>query len=182
LKNNASEISKYAFSPRDQLLLDTNIWLRVYGPAAKPADRRTVIYSKALSEMLAASSLIYVDVLIISEYVNRYARLRHNILKSRSGISPDFKQFRNSADYSAVASDIAGDVRQILKHCERIESEFGTLDIAGLVDEFEKGGSDFNDLVLAELCKSRNLTLVTHDGDFKDRGLNLLSANKGLLS
>lgn len=41
---------------------------------------------------------------------------------------------------------------------------------------------DFNDQVLAELCKSRNLTLVTHDGDFKDLGLNLLTANQSLLS
>ena len=182
MKNNASEISTHAFNLADELLLDTNIWLRLYGPAAKPGDRRTVVYSKALGEMLAASCRIYIDVLILSEYINRYARLRHNLVKTRSGISHDFKQFRKSADFNAIAFDIAGDVRQILKHCERVESEFAALDITALIDEFEKGDSDFNDLVLAELCKSRNLTLVTHDGDFKDRGLKVLTANKSLLS
>jgi predicted nucleic acid-binding protein len=182
LKNNASEISTYLFNPEDELLLDTNIWLRLYGPAAKSGDPRTTVYSKALGEMLAANCQIYIDVLILSEYINRYVRLRHNLLKARPGINPNFKQFRRSVEFKAIASDVAGDVRQILKHCDRLESNFAALDITGLVKEFEKGDSDFNDQVLAELCKSRNLTLVTHDGDFKDLGLNLLTANQNLLS
>lgn len=116
--------------------------------------------------------------------MNRYARLRHNLLKSRPGVSHDFKQFRKSPDFKPIAFDIAGDVRQILKlkHSERIESGFAALDITGLVDECENGDSDFNDLVLAELCRNRNLMLVTHDGDFKDHGLTVLSANPSLLS
>lgn len=182
MQNNAVEISTHAFNPADHLLLDTNIWLAVYGPAAKLNDRRTVVYSKALSDMLTATSHIFIDVLILSEYVNRYARLRHNILKGAPGVSHDFKQFRKSADFKPVALDIAGDVRQILKHCDRIESGFAALDITRLVDEFEHGDSDVNDLVLAELCRNRNLKLVTHDGDFKDRGLTVLTANQSLLS
>jgi len=132
--------------------------------------------------MLAANCRIYIDVLILSEYINRYARLRHSLLKATPGISSDFKQFRKSGEFAAIASDIAGDVRQILKHCDRLESNFATLDIASLVDEFEKGDSDFNDLVLAELCRNGNLTLVTHDGDFKDCGLTVLTANQSLLN
>ena len=69
-----------------------------------------------------------------------------------------------------------------MKHCERIENEFAALDIDALMDEFEKGDSDLNDQILAELCKRRNLKLVTHDSDFKDRGLVVLTANKALLS
>jgi predicted nucleic acid-binding protein len=180
LKNDASEISTYLFRPEDELLLDTNIWFSIYGPA-KPGDWRTRVYSKALSKMLAASSRICLDVLILSEYINRYAHLKHNILKVRPGIDPDFKRFRKSPDFKPVASDIAGDVRQILKHCERIESDLPAIDIDALIGEYGKGDSDFNDQVLAELCKRRNLKLVTHDGDFKDRGLTILTANKALL-
>ena len=95
--------------------------------------------------MLAVKCRIYIEVLILSEYVNRYARLRHNILKSGPGIDQDFKRFRKSPAFKLVASDIAGDVRQILKHCERIESDLPQVDIAALIDEFEKGDSDFND-------------------------------------
>ena len=51
-----------------------------------------------------------------------------------------------------------------------------------LIDEFEKADSDFNDQILAELCKRRNLKLVTHDADFRDRGLNILTTNPRLLT
>ena len=177
MKNSSSEISTHAFTPNDELLLDTNIWLSIFG-LAKPGDHRSVVYSKALSEMLAANCRICVDVLILSEYVNAYARFRYNLLKP----SVVFKNFRKSADFKPIAADIAGDVRQILKHCERIDSDFPAADIDALIDEFEKGDSDFNDQVLAELCRRRSLTLVTHDADFKDRGLTLLTANKNLLN
>ena len=176
MKNNSSEISTHAFTPNDELLLDTNIWLSIYG-FAKPGDHRSVIYSKALSEMLAANCRICVDVLILSEYVNAYARFRYNLLNT----SAVFKNFRKGADFKPIAADIAGDVRQILKHCERIESDLPDVDIGELIDDFEKGDSDFNDQVLVELCKRRNLTLVTHDADFRDRGLTVLTANKNLL-
>jgi predicted nucleic acid-binding protein len=180
LKNNSSEISSYPFKSGDELLVDTNVWFSIYGPVSP--DWRTAVYSKALKEMLTASCDVYVDVLILSEYVNRYARLRHNILKSAIGIEPDFKKFRKSFHFKPIAADIAGDVRQIMKHCERIENDFATLDIDALMDEFEKGDSDLNDQILVELCKHRNLKLVTHDSDFKDRGLDVLTANKALLS
>jgi len=56
------------------------------------------------------------------------------------------------------------------------------LNIVALVDEYEKGNSDFNDQVLAELCKSKGLTLVTDDSDFADTGLTIVTANQRLLT
>jgi hypothetical protein len=49
VKNNASEISAYAFTEQDEFLLDTNIWFSIYGPTS-PGDRKAVIYSRALSQ------------------------------------------------------------------------------------------------------------------------------------
>jgi predicted nucleic acid-binding protein len=180
LKNNASEISVYAFKADDELLIDTNIWLFIYG-LSKPSDARSATYSKALSEMLAASCRIYMDVLVLSEYINAYARFRHNLLKGSAGVDNVFKSFRKSTSFNAIAVDIAGDVRQIMKHCERIEGDFPSIGIDALIDEFEKGDSDFNDQVLADICRRRNLKLVTHDADFKDRGLDILTSNQNLL-
>ena len=69
-----------------------------------------------------------------------------------------------------------------MKSCTRTGSGFASVDIASLIDEYEKGESDFNDQMLTELCKSRGLTFVTDDGDFKGLGLSLITANKKLLS
>jgi len=181
MPSNAQDINSYAFSNSDRLLLDANVWMFVHGPN-RPGDNRVAVYSGALAKILAANSTIHTDVLIISEFINRYARLRHGILQSTAGAPADFKRFRNSADFKAVAQDIADAVRRVLKNCTRIESDFESVDIASLIDEYEKGRSDFNDQMLTELCKSRGLTLVTDDGDFKGLGLSLITANNKLLS
>jgi len=177
-KQVARKITQYAFKPTDRLLLDANVWLLVYGPV-KPGDKRVAVYSRALNEILKAKSKIYIDVLIVSEFVNAYARVKYYIL--RPNPSQTFKAFRNTAAFRRVARDIAADVRRVLKHCTRIESAFAKLDIDALTDEYKKGACDFNDQVLTELCKRRGLKLVTDDGDFQGRGLAVLTANKRML-
>lgn len=49
-----------------------------------------------------------------------------------------------------------------------------------LLKDYAAGDSDFNDQVIVELCKREDLTLVTHDGDFKGSGIPILTANKNL--
>ncbi len=180
MPSNAQDSNSYGFSNSDRLLVDANVWMFVHGPN-KPGDNRVAVYSSGLAKILAAKCTIHTDVLILSEFINRYARLRHSILQSTAGAPAEFKRFRNSADFKAVAQDIADAVRRVLKNCKRIQSDFDTVNIATLIDEYEKGGSDFNDQILIELCKSQGFTFVTDDGDFKASGLNLVTGNKKLL-
>lgn len=179
--NNAVEIGTYAFKPEDELLLDANVWLAIYGPQ-RPNSAKTRVYSEALKRMLLASCKIHLDVIIASEFVNRYARLMHSIERNRGVASDDFKQFRQSAEFKKVAEEISTVLRKIVGCCSRIESEFCTIDIEGIIATFAKGASDFNDQILTEICRLRRLVLVTHDRDFKSVGLSLLTANKELLS
>ncbi len=181
MRNNSFEISSYAFSPADNLLLDANIWLYIYGPQGNPNDWRTQAYSSALANALRANSNLYIEVLILSEFINQYARFEHNIRVNRGAAPPDFKRFRNSADFQPIAAAIANDVRRVLEHSNRTDNGFDTLDITVLLNEYELGKSDFNDQVLAALCKSRGFSLVTHDADFKDKGLTIITANRNLL-
>ena len=51
-----------------------------------------------------------------------------------------------------------------------------------LLSDFEANSRDFNDAILAQLCRAKDLKLVTHDGDFKDCGITILTANSNLLS
>ncbi len=181
MTKSAEEIGNYAFKATDELLVDANVWFFVHGPH-RPGDPKAAVYSGALARILAAQSRIYVDVLIISEFVNAYARLKYNILRGRPGVPRDFKQFRKSSTFKAIARDIAADVRKLLANCARVESGFGTLDIESLVTEYGQGNADFNDLVLADLCKSKGFKLVTDDGDFKGKDVVVLTANKRLLN
>ncbi len=65
----AEEIGKYVFKATDELLLEANVWFFVHGPH-RPGDPKAYVYSGALARILAARSRIFVDVLIISEFVN----------------------------------------------------------------------------------------------------------------
>lgn len=173
-----SNIRSYDFSFNDELLLDTNVWLSVYGPQ-KPGDAKAEIYSQAFSKILAAKSDIYIDVLIVSEFINTYARLKWRLVTPHV---KEFKLFRKSPDFKPVAQDIAADIRRVLQHCKRVESGFESLAIDAVIDQYAAGESDFNDQILADLCQRNGLALVTHDGDFKDCGCPVITANIRLLA
>lgn len=170
-------IASYAFTPEDELLLDANIWLLIYGPQ-KPRDWRVDVYSDALDRMLVAQSRIYIDVLIVSEFINVYARLQQKLLAPSS----QFKQFRMSNDFKPVAQEISANMKRVLQHCIRLANGFESLAIDALMDDYAAGDSDFNDQILADLCQQRSLKLVTDDGDFKERGIPVITANRRMLA
>lgn len=49
------------------------------------------------------------------------------------------------------------------------------------LDDYAKGRRDFNDRVLAYLCKRERLTLVTDDADFGGSDITILTANQSVL-
>src|SRR3990172_4767621 len=122
MNDNVFHVDRYAFSDKDSLFLDTNIWLYIYGPQA-PGDKRVMAYSKALQKILQAKSKIFLDVLVLSEFVNRYARLEFDRF-SGPGKKTDFKNYRKSTDFNPAAKAIADACRRIVKHCVLTESGF----------------------------------------------------------
>jgi predicted nucleic acid-binding protein len=178
MTNKAWLVNSYVFRPEDELFLDANVWLFIYGPQ-RPGDKRVAKYSDAFAKILNAQSRIYIDVLIISEFFNTYARLQW---KQVAPNVTNFKKFRKSPSFKPIAHAITSDVKRILKHCTRIENGFETLDIDSLIAEYEAGDADFNDQVITSLCKNRGLKLVTDDGDFRLQGIPVVTANKKLLT
>lgn len=174
-------IESYPFSKTDAFLVDANIWLSVYGPQADPKDRKTMLYSGALAKIFKVQCTVFVDVLILSEFVNRYCRFEFELWKEQ-GLGKDFKIFRKSPAFRPVSQGVTDCLRRILKRSQRIGNNFDALDMESLLAALEKENCDFNDLVLAELCQRRRLKLITHDADFKELGLTILTANQRLLS
>lgn len=174
-------VDEYRYSKNDRLLLDTNIWLFLFGPQYNPSDTRVVTYSAAWKKILDERCKIFIDVLILSEFVNASARYFYNTLPP-SQKPRDFKTFRKSAQFKPIAKGIAADCRRILNFCARIDSGFAALDTTGLLNDFESGKMDINDQLLLRLCAAKNFILVTDDADFKGRSVKLLTCNRALLS
>jgi hypothetical protein len=114
-------------------------------------------------------------VIILSEFVNVLARLAYNSLPVKA--RPDFKLYRKSSSFKSVVKSIADSCRRVFQVSTRIESGFASLDVVALLDRYEAGRCDINDLMLTELCKGQGLTLVTDDADFRGSGLRILTAN-----
>jgi len=129
--------------------------------------------------MQTAGCTVYIDVLIISEFINAYARWEH---KQSASASDRFKDFRNSPAFVTIAKDIAVNAKRIIKQCQRCDSTFARIDVDALLTEFEKGDSDFNDQMFHRICKHEQLILVTDDRDFKPPDLTILTANNRLLN
>jgi len=55
------------------------------------------------------------------------------------------------------------------------------LDLNQSLIDFQTGGIDFNDALLVDICKKRNLKLMTNDSDFQDVGIEILTTNPKLL-
>jgi len=178
----AIDIRRYSYSSLDHFLLDTNIWLAVHGP--EPArDWSTDIYSAALRDMNKRGCGIWVDVVVLSEFINAYVRKEYDRICDKL---PDerlrgFKAIRNTPQFKQVAEEVAAAARTILKVATPCATGFEQADIDAVLSDFGACRLDFNDRVLVELCKARSFTLVTHDVDFRDSGVTVLTANRRLL-
>lgn len=173
-------IDRYRFIPSDKLLLDANVWLFIYSPQYRPTDRRAKVYSTALKRVLEARSTILMDAMVLSEFVNVLTRLAYNSLPAEQRPS-DFKTFRRSSSFKTTAASIADSCARILQVVTRIESGFTSCDPADLIRRYQAGRSDFNDLLLAHVCRTEALTFVTDDADFLGSKLVILTANAKLL-
>lgn len=178
MSSSIEDVACYTFSNGEKVFLDTNIWFFLYGPRRTTKGTRVAAYSQVFARLLAANCPIHIDALVLSEFINAYARLKWNIAGKPL---QDFKKFRQSAGFKPIAQDIAADARKVLTHCDRVESGFESVDIMAIVTEFESGGSDFNDQMLAAICKQHGFKFLTDDADFGGQGIPILTANKRLL-
>jgi predicted nucleic acid-binding protein len=181
MATSVADIRKFHFAETDGLLLDTNVWLLLYGPG-EPHDPRVEVYSEAFVQILNARSRINLDALVLSEFINRFARFEYELFKASNKSAPDsFKGFRDTPEFVPIASAISVAAKKLVGHSHRIESSFADFPVEKVLDDFGKGGKDFNDQVLSELCKSKGYALVSDDGDFSTSGLTVITANARLL-
>lgn len=178
MKNKALDARIHQFSALDAIMPDANIWIYLNGPAANPASWSVQTYSAVLAKILAARSRLFLDVLVLSEFINRFARLE---MKRLQPGQTDFKVFRSSADFLPVAAAIQQQSRQLLALCQPINHPFADWDLLQLLTDFSAGGTDWNDQLLIENCRKNGIVPLTNDGDFTDGGIPVLTANGKLL-
>lgn len=180
-----SPLDSHNFSDQDRFFFDANIWLFTDCAYAssyfdKPEQkRRKEIYSQALKDIIGRDIPIFIDILIVSEFINAYARL----IWKRENPGMKFKKFRQSQGFQMCTGGIVRDTEAVIERCSFVESEskLGKADIQSLLNTFSSGSMDFNDKIIEDVCRKNGFLLVTDDGDFKNSEITVLTANKKLL-
>lgn len=179
MRNKAYDVSTYRFTHDETVLPDTNVWLYLFPAPTDRPTRHASLYSAAFKRMLTVKVPLAVDALVLGEYLNRYCRIEWEGRFKQA--HPNFKSFRKSPDFLPVGQTAASLVRQILKLCYRHDSPFRSADIEQVLGDFARGAQDINDGLLVDACRQRGWKLLTHDGDFTDGGIDVLTGNPKLL-
>ena len=174
-------VSDYPFCRDDRLFVDANVWLFAYGSDSSQSEQ-AVVYEQVVSKMLAADCQLYTNLLILSEYTNRRARMEWKKHRGRSRKLRDFKNFRESEVFRSIAEDIASDAQKILSRCQLVDG----VDIAAVracLADYQTGAVDFNDAIIVQICRAYKLKLVTDDADFaRQKNLTVITGNQILLA
>jgi len=75
MKNKAHDLASYSFTPGEQILVDTNIWLYLFPAPGNPHYTVARQYSTAFSRLVSAQAQPVLDPMVLSEYLNRYCRI-----------------------------------------------------------------------------------------------------------
>ncbi len=174
--------------PKKKFLLDANIWINVIRSSNKNKEKAE-LYREFFFELVDCKGAnIILPALVVSEVMNRL--LREIYLKkfierigAKEPLDSKFykEQFRPSNEYRSGCMLIADEFKTYLQSLELKNDEFGkSIKYKHVLSKFDFG-LDFNDSFLYYLAKKNNYIIVTDDGDFCVKGVDVLTLNKELL-
>jgi predicted nucleic acid-binding protein len=179
------DIRTYSFKGNEKLFLDTNIWYYLYGPKPiRPQPHETVfrnLYTRAYKVIEEKNCPIYTDALIVSEFVNTFAREMWDRYNRGQPNKIPYKSYRKTSDFENVVGTIISQTKRIFKDSNKCNSDFESMDFDLFFSEYKKCNLDLNDIIYSDICKLNGFTLVTNDKDFKDCSIPVLTANNELL-
>ncbi len=179
MKSKAHDLKSYSFSAEEQILVDANIWLYLFPAPRNSTNYLASQYSSAFKNLLSAKAQPILDPIVLSEYLNRYCRIEWG--GEHKSQYAKFKYFRNSSYFSAVATSAQTFAQKIIDSCKVHSIPANELELNQALRDFSTGQIDFNDALLVDICKKRNFKLMTHDGDFQNSGIEILTTNPRLL-
>lgn len=162
-------VRDHTVSPTSSYIFDTNIWIFLFAPIAGAKKHKQEVYSRLLRDIRTRKATIWINSLIVSEYINRILRLEFEQWKKNKGMyayAYDFKRdFRPTVEYKTALSDVKTQVENILSLCERRPDDFNHINIGTIIDSMG-AMYDFGDAMIVDVCnRNKEILIVTDDSD-----------------
>lgn len=163
---NIIDIKKYSPKTSDVFFFDNNIWMFLFCPLGNYNRNKQKCFSSFLQSVHSLNCTIFINSLVLSEFVNRYLRLDFELWKKEhQQHCANFKlDYIGTQRYSETVEEIKVSLRNILKICEKGTDNFNTINLDNVLKHLKE--IDFNDSYYLELAKISNWKIVTDDGDF----------------
>ncbi len=160
----------YRIDKEDRVFIDTNILIFLFSPDFVSSHEYQVDkYSKILELLLMNNNELYINSLVISEYINRCLRIDFEKNFQDKNRTKDFKRdYRDSERYTQTLRLIKKSLKKFLKqNVKQINDGFEEIDILEELNHLDK--LDFNDLMIVKSIETYGLKLLSDDGDFRGR-------------
>lgn len=180
--SNILDISTYSPKQSDSFFFDNNIWIYLLYPLSKHDEKQQKIYSRFLNQVLSANSTIFINSIVLSEFINLCLRFDYNQWKKNpENISNgnDFKRnYLGSSNYKEEVENITTIVGKIIDLTEKYPDNFTSINLSSVLNNLNF--IDFNDSYFIELFKGKDVKIVTHDADFFNPKfeVEILTANR----
>lgn len=159
------DAKSYNFSEKDEIFIDTNVWLYIFYPGAEGDHGYNDIFQKIID----SGANLYITEQVLSEYVNRVVRGEyHRYIESQKeqgnrGFIDYKRSFRPTAEYSTAYNLALDSVNEDILSIAKLVS-ISHEDVCNWCTEYEM--LDFNDNVYFHLSLKNNFFILTHDKDF----------------
>lgn len=176
--------SNHVVNISDKYFCDTNIWYNIYGIASYDNEPKRVAYENLLNSIYRKKVDIYIDSLVISEFINRYMIHTMRLYMGENNIEEkeaDYKKrYRKTDDCATCLKDVSDTIMKILRNAKFVPTSV-SLDINEIIDYFSKNRCDINDLLIDDLCERNDYWLITDDADFSFSSSKIVTYNNKLL-
>jgi predicted nucleic acid-binding protein len=176
-------MSKYDLTRVNELIdrsifFDANILLYLFWATGKGSCETE--YATLFKSLVTNKNKLYVDLTVVSEVFNKAFDIEFEKYKdTHNNRHLNKKTYRDSTEgqssIEAIYSLLKGTV---LKHFKLVGKNFTKEDIVNLLI-FDN--LDFSDKILLEICKENKFVLLTHDFDFRNADIDILTANNRLV-
>lgn len=168
----AGKIQNTNVSPTDSFFFDTNVWMFIFAPLANARKSKQKDYSAFLKKIMSRGATIWINSLVVAEYVNAVLRLEFKQWKRQKQYNnADFKHdFRPTSEYKSALEAVKLQVADIMSVATKRPDDFHKADIEQILSSMESM-LDYGDSVLVDSCVKNKMILVTDDSDIT--GLNL---------
>lgn len=163
------KIRDFKVKSGDCFFFDNNVWMFLFSPISGANASQQKAYGNLLKNIQAAHATIFINSLVVSEYINRSLRLNHSLWRDqeikRGNRFVDYKKdFRPTVIFESAQAEAYNEMSAILSVALRKPDDFNALRWQDITDA---RGMDFNDAYYANFCRLNRLILVSDDKDMQ---------------